>query len=528
MLPPGSRLPPFLQMLRWMRDPAGTLVRDARHYGDAYTVRSLVFGTQVVFNEPGALKQIFTGDPETFLAGEANRPLGIILGRQSIMLLDGAEHLHVRRMMMPAFHGERMRHYTEAMRGATLRAVATLRPGDRVALHGIFHRIALDIILLTVLGLEEGPELERVRAQMTHLLARILAPSGSVWLLPFTRRDLGRLTPWASLKREIDEANRMLRDHIAQHRASASTKNDVLSALMAATDEHGTRLDDASLCDQLMTLLIAGHETTATTLSWAFEELLRVPGEQERLAAEVQEVTAGAPLATEHLPRLERIDSALKEALRLHPVTGAVARILKTPATIGGHALPAGISLVAAFHATHRRPDLYPDPDRFVPDRFVGKKLDPYEWAPFGGGIHRCLGMAFSLHEMKVIMASLPGAGIRVRLEARGPVKTVLRSLLNAPGAARGSSSRPHDRSRAAPQRSTRIWLTLSNVTRSAWGELRHTRIDICRPQARVSPFSGADPWDDSGRGATQPHRGAARLGPAATRGTRPDFPCDP
>lgn len=203
--------------------------------------------------------------------------------------------------------------------------------------------------------------------------------------------------------------------------------------LVQAVDEEGRGLDNRALRDQLVTLLLAGHETTATTLSWAFEEILRVPGEQDRLIAEAESVLGGAPIEAEHLPRLNRIDSAIKEALRLHPVTGAVARKLKAPATIGGHDLPAEVMVVAVLHLTHRRPNLYPEPDRFVADRFIGKKIDPYAWAPLAEGIRRCLGMAFALHEMKVMLATVFGMGLRLELDTQGPYETTLRGPVYAP-----------------------------------------------------------------------------------------------
>ncbi len=215
--------------------------------------------------------------------------------------------------------------------------------------------------------------------------------------------------------------------------AARGNPDDVLSKLVSAVDEEGKGLDDRSLRDQIMTLLLADHETSSTSLSWVFEEVLRVPGEQERLLAEALAVLGGAPLEAEHLPRLERIDSALKEALRLHPVTGAVGRKLKQPVTIGGYDLPAGIMVAAVVYLTHRRADLYPEPVRFIADRFIGKKLDPYAWAPFGGGIRRCLGMAFAMHEMKVILATLFGMGLRFSLENPGPYQTTLNGPAYSP-----------------------------------------------------------------------------------------------
>jgi cytochrome P450 len=433
MLPPGPTAPGFVQMMHWMRSPTRDMEALGARYGDVFTVRNSLFGTLVVFSHPDALKQIFTGDPAVFHSGEANERLGLYLGKRSLMLLDEGAHLHVRRLMLPAFHGERMRHYTAVIREATRRAVAALAPGQRVSLHALFQDVSLEVIFRAVIGLGDGPEFAATRAQIGELLRLTQSPSSLLWSVPALQKDLGPLTPWAAIKRTIAETDRLLLAHIAAHRRGEGDPDDVLSMLVRAVDEQGEGLDDRALRDQLMTLLIAGHETTATTLSWVFEEILRVPGEQDRLIAEAQAVLGGAPVEADHLPRLERTDSVIKETLRLHPVTGSIIRHLEQPITIGGHALPAGIMVVAAIHLTHRRPDRYPDPYRFLGDRFVGKKIDPYAWAPFGGGVRRCLGMAFAMHEMKVMLGTLFGMGLRLKLAQEGPYETVLRTPFYAP-----------------------------------------------------------------------------------------------
>lgn len=433
MLPPGPSTPAFFQTAQWMRSPARTLEKLAARWGEAFTTRNAFFGTVVNFTHPDALKEIFAGDPSVFHAGESNQVLGVFVGEQSVLLLEDAPHLHVRRLMLPAFHGERMRHYTVSMRDTTRRAVEALRPGQRLSLHALFQHVTLEVILRAVLGLDDGPELEAARAQLQRMLHRIQSPSGLLWSMPALRKDLGALTPWAGIKREIEATDRILLGHIDAHRKGAGDPDDVLSMLVGAVDQEGRGLDDRALRDQLITLLLAGHETSATTLSWVFEELLRAPGEQERLVAEAEAVLGGAPVDTEHLPRLERIDSVIKEALRLHPIIAGMGRKLKTPATVGGYELPAGTLVVAVAHLTHRRPELYPEPERFLGDRFIGKKIDPYAWAPFGGGIRRCLGMAFAMHEMKVILATMFGMGLRLELENQGPYETRLQSIVYAP-----------------------------------------------------------------------------------------------
>lgn len=432
-LPPGSRVPSTLQTLQWILNPAGSLEKEVKRRGGIFTVRSLVFGTEVVVTRPETLKQVFTGDTDVYLAGEANSPLAAVLGDRSVLVLDGAAHLRQRRLMLPAFHGERMQQYTEDMRDVTARAVERWREGERVLLHPAAQRVALEVILRAVLGLESGHALIELASSLTRLLEVVQSPLGALWMMPALRRDLGPLTGWARIARAIKATDALLYEHIARRRAErGERRGDVLAVMLEAADEEGRPMTDNELRDELMTLLVAGHETSATSLCWAFEEILRSPGEQGRLRDEVDKVVGREPLRAEHIPELKRLDAAIKEALRLHPPSGAVGRRLARPVTLEGYSIPAGVLVVPCMYLTHRRADLYPEPDRFMPERFLGKKTDPYEWLPFGGGARRCLGMAFAMHEMKVVMAEILRRA-RLRLAKPGPIKTVLRSFIYAP-----------------------------------------------------------------------------------------------
>jgi cytochrome P450 len=431
-LPPGPRSPAFFQTARWLLDPIGGLEELGRIHGDIFRVKNLLFGDEVILSHPRAIKQVLTGDPAVYNAGEANAVLGAFLGDRSMLLLDGEVHLRHRRLIQPSFHGERMQTYTAIMREAALAALTAWHPGDQVGIYETMQRVTLEIILRAVLGLEGEAELAPLRAQLSRVLHVVQSPTGALWMLPSFQKDLGPLTPWASIKRELASMDAMLFAHIAQRRERGAGGADVLSMMLAAVDEQGEGLTDKELRDELVTLLMAGHETTAISIAWAFEELLRAPGEQDRLRAEVASVTAGAPVAAQHVPRFERLDSVLKEALRLHPVTTGIGRRLKQAVTIDGYDIPAGFLVVPCMHLTHRRPDLYPEPERFVAERFIGKKTDPYEWLPFGGGIRRCVGMAFALHEMRVVMAVLVSRA-ELRLAATGPYKSGLRTLFAFP-----------------------------------------------------------------------------------------------
>jgi cytochrome P450 len=351
-----------------------------------------------------------------------------------VLLLDGAEHMRHRRLMLPPFHGERMNAYTAIMIDATERAFEGRSRGDAVALRPVAQRITLDIILRAVFGVDDAAEQRALGDALRALLDKGASPVGSFLnMIPALQRDFGPFTPWAAFQRTRREADDLLYALIARRRAAPPTHgDDVLSMLLEARDEQGQPMTDAELRDELTTLLVAGHETTATTLCWLFEEIL---GRRDVLAAvdaELGEVTGGAPLDVSHVARLPLLDSAIKETMRLHPVIPAVGRRLKAPMTIAGWELPAGVLVVPAIHLTHRLPDIYPEPERFRVDRFLDKKPDPYAWLPFGGGIRRCIGMAFALQELKVVTATVL-ARRSVRLRNRLRPRTVLRGITHAP-----------------------------------------------------------------------------------------------
>jgi cytochrome P450 len=379
-------------------------------YGDIFTIHSLAFGTEVIVTQPASVRQVLTGDSETYSAAEANAPLGYILGDRSLLLLDGPPHLRIRKLLLPPFHGDRMTPLAATMRDATVRAFAGVRPGDVIDIGPVFQRITLDIILRAVLGLPPDERAAPLRDALTVLINEAQSPLALLWMSPkINRLELPFPTPWGRVSELRAKADRLLFEHVRARRAlaEADRPRDLLDTLIDARDEEGAPLSDQELRDQLVTLLLAGHETTATSLAWAIEEIVHHPGEGARLGEEARSATGGAPLEAEHVAGLVRTDSVVKEALRLYPVTGAVGRRLKRPVTLEGYDLPAGVTIATSFSLLHRRADLYPDPQAFVPDRFIGKKIDPYEWVPFGAGAHRCLGMHFALYEMKIVLATL-------------------------------------------------------------------------------------------------------------------------
>jgi cytochrome P450 len=436
-LPPGPSAPAAIQTLQFLASPAKLGEQLWKRYGDVHTIKNSALGTMVILVHPELVKQVFTGDPDVLHAGEANQSLELLVGDRSVLLLDGAEHLRHRRLLMPPFHGSRMGAYGETMREITESAIDAWTEGESFALHPTMHRVTLEIILRTVFGLDRGPRHDELAAALSSLFDRLTSSLGMLLMVPTFQRDLGPLTPWAAFQRDKRAVNALLYAEIAERRAELADpagrrRDDVLTMLLDARDEQGQGLSDQDLRDELMTLLAAGHETTATTLCWAFERILNHPDVEDRLRAELAGVAAGRALTAEDLPRLEYLDATIKEVLRLCPVIPTVARKLTAPMKIRKWEIPRGVLVAPAINLIHRREDLYPDATSFKPERFLGKKPDPYAFFPFGGGSRRCIGMAFALHEMKIVLATVLRRA-KLALPRPGPLAVKLRSFVMAP-----------------------------------------------------------------------------------------------
>jgi cytochrome P450 len=385
-------------MWEWIARPIPFLERCHRLYGDMITVRFPV-GTIVFISDPAVIKEIFTGDPDVLHAGEGNAaPLEPIMGKNSVLLLDGAEHMRQRKLMLPSFHGERMQRYGELMREIAEREIRGWPVGRPFPLRPHTQAITLEIIMRTVFGIEDAGRLEHLRDRLGRLLDLGMqrAALASI-VLPVLRKTIGRNTwkRFVSLREDVDA---VLYDEIARRRVGEDTteRDDVLSVLLQARDEEGKPMTDVELHDELMTLLVAGHETTATAIAWAFELLLRNPAELARLQDEVDTGESD-----------EYLDAVIKESLRLRPVVPGVVRKLTRPLELGGYELPAGVRAAPNIYLTHRRPDIYPEPERFRPERFIDSPADTYSWIPFGGGVRRCLGASFALYEMKIVIPTI-------------------------------------------------------------------------------------------------------------------------
>jgi cytochrome P450 len=401
-LPPGPALHPAVQVLRWLRNPF--LVMDAcqARYGDAFTLRLPVIPRgMVLVSDPDVVKEVFALGPDEAHAGKANFILKPFLGKHSLLLLDGAEHLRQRKMMLPAFHGERMQSYGTSMIDLAHDAIDQWPVGTSFPVHRSMQAITLQVIVRTVFGIGEGPrfaELADVLTQALHV------GSWPGLLFPILQRDLGPYSPWGRFTRLMRRASDILRSEIRRGREKGTAgRADVLAMLLEARDEGGRSLTEDEVHDELVTLLVAGHETTATSLAWTLRWLLP----DRNLVGKLREELAGAGGDPARIAKLELLDATVKEALRLQPIIPLVARVLQQPMAFGSLELPKGATVAPAIYLVHQRPSLYPEPRRFRPERFLTFKPSPSEWFPFGGGLRRCIGAAFAIYEMKMVLASM-------------------------------------------------------------------------------------------------------------------------
>jgi cytochrome P450 len=422
-LPAGPRLP-LLQTLLYLRDPYRYLARCRDRYGDPFTARG-INTTTVVVGSPAGAQQIYTADPDTFLPyiPDGIRPL---IGESSLFLLTGATHRRERKLLMPAFHGERLHTYGETIREAALAAAARWPHGRVFVFQDSSQSISLEILLRTVYGVTDPARVEAFRAAILEYVA-----AARPLLLYFAALQHPAFGPWARLQRAQARCGELLADELAARRAAPSAeRDDVLSLMLRARRDDGSAMSDAELRDALATLLFAGHETTAIALAWAVHWLLRDRTCLARLLAELD--AAGERPPVDVLTRLPYLDAVVHEALRLHPILPDPYRLLARPLALCGYTVPAGATVVVAASLLHTDPGLYPDPHRFAPERFLARRFGPFEYVPFGGGHRRCLGAAFALHELKLVLATLL-ARFRLELAEPGEVRPGRRNIALGP-----------------------------------------------------------------------------------------------
>jgi cytochrome P450 len=413
-LPSGPRLPASWQTILAWRQPTALLERCRARYGRRFTLRVLGQPPFVVLSDPAEIEQVFMASPEALHPGEGVRVIESLVGSSSVILLDEDAHLEQRRLMLPAFHGERMQRLTGVMSELAERELASWPREEAIPLHPRLQRLTLEIILRVVFGLSQGAQLDELRETITELLAFSESPLS---LMPFAQRILAGRGRWARFPELHDSLDRQLFELIEQRRRergeswgddaenAGERRDDVLDMLLSARHGDGSPMGAHGLRDELVTALVAGHETTASQLAWAFERLAREPVAARRLAEELDAGDGDAYLY-----------ACIQEILRLRPVLAeAEPRVVKRATEIGGVIYPPGVALVVSAYLVHRDPDIYPQPLAFRPERFLeheggavrGRAPGKYTWIPFGGGRTRCLGASFALAEMKVVIAAV-------------------------------------------------------------------------------------------------------------------------
>jgi cytochrome P450 len=397
-LPPGPGAPPLAQTLHWLFAPIQFMEACRRRFGDAFSVRFVGFeAPMVMLADPQAIRALYA-EPAHGLPPGRTVALRPIMGARSVLLLVGPAHLERRRLMLPAFHGERVRAYEATMREIVEAEIDRWPLRDELALHARMRAITLEVILRVVFGVTDHARLERLRELLPRLLDGTASIALSLRVMLARRR--GRPDPLASFADLNAEIDQVLMDDIAARRDAGGggddERGDVLSLLLAARFEDGSAMSDRELRDQLVTLLLAGHETTATALAWTFDLLVHAPATLDRLTAELRVGDGEGYLR-----------AVITEALRLRPVVPLAGRQLARELRIDGLTLPVGTDVTPAIWLAHTRPDLYPQPYDFRPERFLDHAPATYGWIPFGGGIRRCLGVAFAELEMRVVLSSV-------------------------------------------------------------------------------------------------------------------------
>ena len=412
------KLPTWLQHLRWVGDPIGYMETAAQKYPDIFAAKVVGFGGNLVFvNQPQAIQDILTNDASgtsrnaksrTYAApGHLNRILAPLLGDSSVIMLDHDRHRRRRQLLLPPFHRDRMRAYGQLICSLTINAFEQVPLKQPFLARSVTQEISLDVIMQTVFGLSEGDrfqQLKRLLASMADLFRSPL--SSSILFFPALQKDLGAWSPWGNFVRERRQLDVLIYAEIAERRSQSGDRIDILSMLMAARDEADQPMTDKELRDELMTLLFAGHETTATAMAWALYWIHRLPAVRAKLLQELATLSdTPEPMDIFRLPYLTAI---CNETLRIHPVAMLTfARVVQEPVAVLGYELTPGNMVVGCIYLVHQREDLYPNPKEFKPERFLDRQFTPYEFMPFGGGARRCIGEALAMFEMKLTLATI-------------------------------------------------------------------------------------------------------------------------
>lgn len=410
---PEAEAPALSQIIRWIFDPTGFMMANFKRYGDIFKA-FVVWGRDrdplVLLNDPKALQYMLTHDTgkEFSSPGEVNEILAPIIGRQNLMLLSGAQHLARRKLVMPPFHGDRLKTYGQVIRDITQDAIAQLPTGQPFNTRHLMQKITMRVILQVVFGLHEGDRYRQLEERLSTRIEMSSTPLTSALLfLPWLQKDFGPWSPGHRAQKLADAIDRLLFAEIQERRANPDPdRTDILSLLLAAQDEDGNGLTDQDLRDELMSLLIAGHETTATALTWALYWIHSLPQVRQPLLDELDAIEETSD-PSQFLQR-PYLTAVCNETLRIHPVAMLTfPRRAEVPMDLCGYSVEPGTLILGSIYVVHHREDLYPNPDQFRPERFLERQFSPYEFMPFGAGVRRCVGAALAQYEMKIVLGTM-------------------------------------------------------------------------------------------------------------------------
>ncbi|MEH1967129.1 cytochrome P450 [Nostoc sp.] len=409
-LPNPLKTPSLLQKLQWVTDPVSYMENAAQQYPDIFTGKIIGFGDTVVFvNHPKAIQEILTNDRKKFAAvGELNGILQPLLGNYSVVMLEGDRHKRQRQLVTPSFHGERMQAYGQLVCNVSEKIFSQLPLNKPFLARNLTQDISQQVILQAIFGLYEGEKIQKLRQLLPLLLELFQSPfTSSLFFFSFLQQDLGAWSPWGKFLHNREQIDQFLYTEIAKCQQQPDPERiDILSLLISCRDEAGQPMTVQELRDQLITLILAGYETTASAMAWGLYWIHQKPLVHEKLLQELD--TLGDSPDPMSIYRLPYLTAVCNETLRIHPVTMfSFPRVVQEPVELLGHPLEPGTVLLPSIYLTHQREDLYPQPKEFQPERFVERQFSPYEFLAFGGGARRCIGEALALFEMKLVLATV-------------------------------------------------------------------------------------------------------------------------
>lgn len=430
-LPEGPSSSGLWQILQWIGRPLEFMEACTQRYGDLFTLQLGQLGQIVFCSNPHGIEEILTAEPNKMDAGRNNSILLPLLGNASVILLDGESHQRQRQLLMPPFHGERMRAYGSSITQITEEIASPWQINHPFDVREAMQAISLNVILKTVFGVSNSERYQALQALLPNFLDLTGSPAGaSLLFLRGLQKDWGAWSPWGRFLQMRSQLDHLLYQQMDEHRHQSEMGADILSLMLAATDEAGNPMTDIELRDELVTLLLAGHETTASALTWALYWIHFLPEVREKLIAELATADLNDAKGIQRLPYLNAVCS---ETLRIYPIAPITSpRTTKMSLPLMGYNLPVGTTVAPCIYLTHRRPELYPNPQAFQPERFLDRQFSPYEYLPFGGSNRRCLGMTFALFEMKLVLSTLL-TRYQFRLEQSQPLKPVRRGVTLAP-----------------------------------------------------------------------------------------------